>query len=170
MKFKLSLIIFIAALSGCAKFTQPARFHSIDEEGKVYWFDYDASRRGALLYKFDPDEMSKNPRPIRYCAEPTPDVALSLINELKLFKPDGSGASASFNTSVVKLAERTQMVQFLRESLYRLCEQSINETIKYGDMKDAYLKVIEAALAMAEADRENAKRAVIEAEKDRHNE
>jgi hypothetical protein len=165
MKYKLLLAVLIINLTGCANFTQPARVHSIDKEGKIYWFDYDASRRGALLYKFDPDEMDKNPRPIRYCAEPTPDVALSLINELKLSQPEGAEASASFNTSVVKLAERTQMVQFLREALYRLCEQSLNETIQYGEIKDAYLKVIEAALAMAEADRENAKIALIEATK-----
>lgn len=164
MNHKLLLTALVITLSGCANFTQPARVHSVDKEGKIYWFDYDASRRGGLLYKFEPDEMNQNPRPIRYCAEPTPDVALSLISELKLSRPEGAEASTSFNTSVVKLAERTQMVQFLREALYRLCEQSLNETIQYGEIKDAYLKVIDAALAMAEADRASAKAALIEVE------
>jgi len=150
-------------LSACASITSPARVHTIDKQEKIFWFDYDASRRGGLLYKFEPGEMEKNPRPIRYCAEPTPDVALSILSEIKLGRPDGSSASASLNSSVLKLAERTQMVQFLRESLYRLCEQSLNETIPYGDIKDAYLTVIKAALAMAEADREIAKKEALEA-------
>lgn len=55
------------------------------------------------------------------------------------------------------------MVQFLRESLYRLCEQSLNENIPYGEVKNAYLAVINAALAMAEADRDIAKKEALEA-------
>lgn len=150
-------------LSGCSALTPPARVQAIDKQEKIFWFDYDASRRGGILYKFDEGEMEKNPRPLRYCAEPTPDIALSILSDLKLGKQDGSVANASLNASVVKLAERTQMVQFLRESLYRLCEQSLNENIPYGEVKNAYLAVINAALAMAEADRDIAKKEALEA-------
>lgn len=38
----------VVLLSGCANFTSPAREHSLDSS-RHYWFDYDASRRGAVM-------------------------------------------------------------------------------------------------------------------------
>lgn len=72
-------------------------------------------------------------------------------------------ASAEFSASVVKLAERTQMVMFLREALYRLCEQSLNQEFDAGEVLSAYNKAIDTAKAIAEADREKAREAAANA-------
>lgn len=65
-----SVVIF---LSGCANFIAPAREHSLDPS-KQYWFDYDASRRGAV--------MVPNTAKIKMCSEPSPDVALTVNGHL----------------------------------------------------------------------------------------
>ena len=52
--------------------------------------------------------------------------------------------------SIVNLAEKTQMVLFLRESLFRLCELSINTNISADKTKELYETVIDAALALVE--------------------
>lgn len=149
---------FVVLLSGCANLTSPAREHSLDTS-KQYWFDYDASRRGAVMV---PDTAK-----IKMCSEPSPDAALNLVSKLDLsLEKTGVGkteGSAEFNASVVKLAERTQMVMFLREALYRLCEQSLNQQFTKEEVLVAYNKVIDTAMAIAKADQDRAKEAAAKA-------
>ncbi|MFZ3185263.1 MAG: hypothetical protein WA173_14110 [Pseudomonas sp.] len=135
-------------LSGCTNLTSPAREHSLDP-AKNYWFDYDASRRGAVMIPGNSE--------MKICSEPSPDVALNLVSKIEtsiekteIGKAEGS---AEFNTAIVKLAERTQMVMFLRESLYRLCEQSLNQKFTPAEVITAYSNVIATAAKIAEADR-----------------
>lgn len=158
-KFLISLV-FIFLLTGCASFTSPARQHQL-EEGKVYWFDYDASRRGAVLI---PNHEKRN---IAICAEPSPDVALEILNKFKAdvaVKEVKVGAEAEVQEKVIQLAKRSQTLMFLRESLYRLCELSLNFQLKDDDVKKLYDKVIDAAAKMAEAELLNAQQSKIEAE------
>lgn len=156
------LVIAVAItmiLSGCANFTSPAREHTLDN--KMYWFDYDASRRGAVIV---PTTAS-----IKMCSEPSPDVALTLISKLEAsLEKTGAGkagGSAEFSASVVKLAERTQMVMFLREALYRLCEQSLNQQFTPSEVLTTYNKVIDTAKAIADTDRDKAKATAAKATK-----
>lgn len=134
-------------LSGCTNFTSPARSSKLEVD-TPYWFDYDASRRGAFLV---PDDKK-----IKVCAEPPPDVALSLVSKLETtIKKDEVGEAtgkAEFNASVVKLAERTQMVMLLRESLYRLCEQSLRHDFTSAEILKAYEDTVKAAADLAKAD------------------
>lgn len=155
----LSLLLCGATLlCGCTHMTSPARKHAL-EEGKPYWLDYDASRRGTLI--------APGPSKIKTCSEPSPDVALNLVAKIEasVKKPEVGEASGSadFNTAVVKLAERTQMVMFLRESMYRLCEQSMNNDFSKEEILASYNKVIDTAKAIAEADRDRAKEAAAKA-------
>lgn len=142
-------LVFI--LSGCSNFTSPARSSRLDSS-KAYWFDYDASRRGAFLAPGDAR--------VRVCAEPPPDVALSLVTKLEgTLKKDEIGEAegkTEFNSTVVKLAERTQMIMLLRESLYRLCEQSLKYDFTSTEYLDAYKKTVEAAADLVKADVANA--------------
>lgn len=138
---------FVLLLSGCTNFTSPARSSQL-EGSKAYWFDYDASRRGAF---FVPENAK-----IKVCAEPPPDVALSLVSKLETtIKKDEVGEAtgkSEFNASVVKLAERTQMTMLLRESLYRLCEQSLRHDFTSAEILKAYEKTVKAAADLAKAD------------------
>lgn len=148
MKMRIALCISLSLLlSGCINFTSPARSKQLDSTNP-YWFDYDASRRGAFFVP----ESSK----FKVCSEPPPDVALSLVSKLEAtLKKEGVGegtGKSEFTTSVVKLAERTQMTSLLRESLYRLCEQSLRHNFTSTEILDAYKKTVDAAADLAKAD------------------
>lgn len=148
---KMSLLLALISLAGCANFTSPARKSPIDINQSV-WFDYDGTRRGAILIP----ETSK----VRTCSEPSPDVALNLVSKLdgtiKAPKAGEATGNAEFNSSVVKLAERTQMVMFLRESLYRLCEQTLARDYTNAEVLAAYNKTIDTAVEIIKLDRARA--------------
>jgi hypothetical protein len=145
---KISLLLALISLVGCTNFTSPARKSTVDINQGV-WFDYDGSRRGAILIP----STSK----VRTCSEPSPDVALNLVSKLSgtIKKPEAGEitGNSEFNSSVVKLAERTQMVMFLRESLYRLCEQSLARDYTNAEVLEAYNKTIDTAVKIIELDR-----------------
>lgn len=144
----------VLILSGCANFTSPARSSALTAN-TPYWLDYDATRRGALVLP--------NGTNMKTCAEPAPDAALSLVTKLEYSSKPGTDADAKertakteFNSTVVDLAKRTQTVAFLRESLFRLCEQSLNNTFTTQQVIDAYKVVIAVAQKIAEADAKDA--------------
>jgi hypothetical protein len=149
----------VIALGGCSNFTSPARSHELDSS-KAYWFDYDASRRGAVSYPSDAN--------VKTCAEPSPDVALSFVSSIEASAKSEAGKEAGgkgeLNATIVELAKRTQMVMFLRESLYRLCEQSLNGNIGKDDVPIIYDKIISTASDLAKSDQANAQAKAQEAE------
>lgn len=137
------------ALGGCANLTPPARIHDVSE-AKAHWIEYDASRRGALLRTEDGK--------IRGCAEPAPDIGLSLLSKLKL-QPEGVTApvlDTELSSTVVALAGRTQVVLTLRESLYRICEAYMNGALSGPDVKSLFGDTLKAAQTIAEAVRQEA--------------
>lgn len=159
----LNLIVVVSFFLsvGCTSFTSPARQHEL-EEGKSYWFDYDASRRGAILI---PKHEKKN---VAVCSEPAPDVAKDIIDKLRADVGTGKltvGVEANVQERVIQLAQRTQTIMFLRESMYRLCELSLNFQLKDDDVKNLYDKVIGTAVKMAEAESSNAQEANAKAQK-----
>ncbi len=140
----------VLLLSGCATLNKPARIHPLTPNAP-YITDLDASRRTAILL----------PRPdgkgMMYCAEPSPDVAynsiLSLVASIQLQNPNiDASTQLQFQQSVVELAQRTETIQFLREALYRLCEQSLNGTMSQATVQQEYDNALKTALALAEAD------------------
>jgi hypothetical protein len=52
----------------------------------------------------------------------------------------------------VELAQRTETIQFLREALYRLCEQSLDGTMSEAAVEQEYDNALKTALALAQAD------------------
>ena len=156
-----SCMLLIGILAGCASFTSPARKHELDAS-KPSWLDYDAYRRGAL---FVPISTARG-KTFRTCAEPSPDVALQLAD--KFTAKGGNGevsaeASAEISQNALVLAQRTQMIQFLRESLFRLCEINMNVQLPPADVASMYQKVIDSAKAMAEAEKATAQKAATDA-------
>ena len=162
VKFRLlGLFLLLIIGAGCASFANPARKHLL-EDGKTYWFDYDSSRRGAVLI------LKHENKNIAICAEPSPDVALDIVDKFKADVGTGKltvGAEVEIQEKVIQLAKRTQAIMFLRESLYRLCELSLNFQLKDDDVKNLYEKVIGAAVDMAKAELANAEQRKAEAEK-----
>lgn len=146
------LALTLSVLAGCTTLTSPARNEFLTEKDKVYWFDYAAERRGAFLI---PKSSSGSPSAYSICAEPAPDVALKHTSELaasaKLPNTVDAELKTKFANDVVQLAGRTQTILFLREAMYRLCEQGINGNLQPNEVKDLYTKVIDAAVLFSKA-------------------
>lgn len=90
-------------------------------EPTLFWAQYDATRRGSMLY------VDKNQR-IRMLSENPPDAAMETIMgitaKVKGLQGDIGEAEAAFNAqkSIADLAKRTAAVNMLRDALYRLNE------------------------------------------------
>jgi len=127
---------------------------------KGYWIENDASRRGVIII---PKDLQ-----IRICSEPSPDVALGVMTNISIPKEadTGSAYSLSVNTDPTPLDGRTQVVLFLREAMYRLCELSINyPEISADSMQSMYDKVIDQARKLADAVQQEATEKAIESRK-----
>ncbi len=145
------LAVSTLLLGGCASMRAPVKVHAIDDPTKPHWVEVDASRRGVLIV----------PRPdgkgFLACAEPSPDIALSvattLIAELKLTNPNiDAKTQIEFTQAVIDLSKRSQTLLFLRESMFRLCEQSLNQNLSSDQVMDLYREAMKTALKMAEAE------------------
>lgn len=153
MRFNFFLsIAMMANLTGCTTLTSPARSESLSEKDKVYWFNYAAERRGGFLF---PKPTATSPAAFSICAEPVPDVALKYSSEMagsaKLPETVDAEVKAKFASEVVQLAGRTQTILFMREAMYRLCEQGVNGNLQPGEVKELYAKVIDAVVLFSKA-------------------
>jgi len=157
---KYLIILFVViSISGCSSFTSPAREHELDNN-KSYWLDYDVTRRGTII--------SNENSNWRSCAEPSPDAAVNLVSKLEgsLNVADTGEAKAKgeLNQNIIKMAEKTQMVMFLRESMYRLCELSINSNLTSEQIQKLYATVMQSSLQVLENEKLVAQKEVIKAE------
>ncbi|MEX5214661.1 MAG: hypothetical protein NW703_10905 [Nitrospiraceae bacterium] len=156
-------LVALLLFTNCTHFTSPAREHEL-KSNQGYWFDYEASRRGTLLIIKD----SADTKQVTICAEPPPDIALERSQEILAkvsYQNIPAELQAKLGEKVAELGKRTQTVMFLRESLFRLCELSNNSTFSSDSLKVLYEKVIDAALAVAEAEKADAERPKAEAER-----
>ncbi|MGI2205168.1 hypothetical protein ACROAH_15010 [Shewanella oncorhynchi] len=144
--------IFISAMfmqTGCSVFTPPAQMEQIKESG-TYWVNYNSERRGAIVRTASD---TTNVGTIKFCAEPAPDTSNNYELQGTLKKDAVGEASLQAGQSVIILPGRSSNVLSLRESLYRLCELSINRPdIPNSELMNAYNKVISAITQYVEAD------------------
>lgn len=159
---KIALLILalgsMTFLGGCASLTNPTRLHEL-KPGSSYAIDMDASRRSAYVIRKD--------QPIGICAEPAPDVSVEFVSKIMAEIQSQKGgidakAQAELQSKAIELAGRTQTVLFLRESLYRLCEQGLNGNLSSEDVKDLYKIALSTALTLAEKDLLSEKKAIID--------
>lgn len=156
----IALIAAASLASGCANLTPPAQVQAIGSD-TAHWMHYDASRRGTFVI---PSHQK-----VVVCAEPSPDVALSLVTRLEASAKAADeaqlAAKAEFNATVVELAKRTQMVMFLRESMYRLCEQTMSGNIPATQVPALYADIVKAAMTLVQAEESEAKAKVQDAQR-----
>jgi hypothetical protein len=142
---------FLAALSlaGCA--TAPLISVNQLDPAKPYWISTDASARGVVVL---PRSDGKG---WQTCSEPSPDAMLQTVAQLtaavKLANPQvDAQTQVQFQTAVIELTQRTQTIVFLREVLFRTCEQSLNQNLTPDQIMQLYTMAMQTALKMAEAD------------------
>lgn len=144
-----ALIGGVLALAGCA--TAPSvSVHQL-QPNQPYWMTTDASARGITVL----------PRPdgkgMMVCAEPSPDAMLQTVAQLtaqvQLQNPQvDAQTQVQFSTAVIELTQRTQTIVFLREVLYRVCEQSMDQNLTSDQVMQLEQLAMQTALKMAEAD------------------
>ncbi|MCC7529763.1 MAG: hypothetical protein IT342_14665 [Candidatus Melainabacteria bacterium] len=154
MKRAFTALASTAALllvSGCASFQASTSVHALATNQPTF-IDMDASRRGVVVLP------RADGRGYYTCSEPSPDVAVETVTrilaEIKLAKSGNIDAKTEmeFKTAIVNLSQRTQTLLFLRESLFRICEQSANQNLSSEQVTKLYELAITTALKLAEAD------------------
>lgn len=139
-------------LSGCSVFESSARKHTIkQDDSTAYWFDYNSDRRGAFLI---PDGKK-----VKIISEPSPDTAVE--NTFKLagslnYQGVTGQVSADLAQQIVQLGQRTEMIMFLRETMFRLSEAGNNAGWKDTDYKALYEKIVDASVTLAQAEKADA--------------
>jgi hypothetical protein len=145
-----ALLASSLVLSGCASFYPPTNTHELTS-GKAYWIDTDASRRGIVVL---PRADGKG---VQVCAEPSPDVALQTITQIMaqvtLNNPQvDAKTQLEFSTAVIDLSKRSQTILFLREVLFRLCEQSVNNNLSSDQVMQLYELAVKTSLVLAQGE------------------
>jgi len=136
-------------LAGCAV-APSVRVHPI-VASQPSVVDLDASARAIIILP-RPDGKGNF-----VCSEPSPDVAMSaiasMVAQVKLANPNvDASTQAQFQTAVIDLAHRSQVLQFEREALFRLCEQSMNQNLSSDQIFQLYQVAMQTALKMAESE------------------
>ena len=109
--------------------------------------DYGADRRGSYLLKTNDGKHI-------IVSEPSPDVAQEIVSSLgltaetigDLAKPE---LKAAYTSKVLDLASRSQTLQVLRESLFRLSEMGASSDITTEHRVSLYLKVLDTVRLIA---------------------
>ncbi len=117
--------------------------------------DFGAERRGVYLWKTDDGKHT-------VVSEPSPDVALAITASLGLSaKTVGELADpnlkAAYASKVVDLANRSQTLQVLRESLFRLSEMGESSSFSADQRVELYKKVLDTVGLIAATEFANSK-------------
>lgn len=166
MRITYPLLSLTMVISACSAFYPPVNRGAL-EDGKSHWFVYDSNYRGAIV-------ISGGGR--KFCAEPSPDTAVTGNIDVKIDVDKASVVDASVGLSaasaLTRLSERSQAILVLRESMYRLCEQSINGNMSDNDYLDAFKETLNAVklifkteLKIAEGEENRSKAELAEAMK-----
>jgi len=140
-------LLSLVFLSNCRTFSRPAVHKSIIEN-EVYWMNYDATRRGGMIYK-DADNK------IHFLSEPSPDVAMEITDKYlgKInYKEIQGEASAELAENMILLGKRNSTIMFLRESLFRLNEMTVNGTFTKIEAEKLFKEILKCTLTIAKAE------------------
>jgi len=138
-------------LTNCTNLSNPARSHALDSRG-TYWFDYAADRRGSIMVAAPVTDG--RPSGVMICAEPAPDVAQNFVNSLKAqggYQGASAQVQADLNSTIVQLAGRTQVILFMREAMYRICEENLDGNLTNQQVFELYKSVINASVQLVQA-------------------
>lgn len=136
-------VIGIALLTGCAQFNTAFRTYDGQKESVMV----DVKQRAIITGK-------QNGMPV-ICAEPSPDAmaayAAEIAGSFKTPQNYGGQLAATSQEGAAYVGLRTQSIQLLRDSLYRLCEGYMNGAItseRFDLLARRYQKNMVALLAI----------------------
>jgi hypothetical protein len=176
----LALGAALLLLAGCSTFTSPKEQPVIEDKiGENFGTLAVTAERRIIIFGRD---KSKNGEKL-VCAEPSPDVAESLVSSLKAVaqasvnKGDaeakaGLEISKSLATAISSVFSRSQGVQFFRDNMYALCQAHLNGVITADQFNAKHEKITEYSFKLIEkelpsADTKRAENAATRAEQAR---
>lgn len=135
-------ILLISFVLGCST----TKKISVPDAG-ITVIDYGADRRGSYVFKTNKGKYV-------IVSEPSPDIALGITSSLglsaetigDLVKPD---LKLAYAIKVVDLAKRSQTLQVLRESLFRLSEMGASSDIDVDQRVELYKKALDTIRIIA---------------------
>lgn len=151
MKTKTLIAPVTLLLAGCANFNSVHRDLNISN-GNGALIDIKQRAIIASIVKIKKDNVETTET--RVCAEPSPDALSAYAAELAAKADNGhvaAGLSAAFQEGSAFVGLRTQSIQLLRDSSYRLCESYLNGAIdkdEYGWLLRRFQRNMLALLAV----------------------
>lgn len=155
MKLLLSIMglsVLFFYLAGCGNFHSVYRDFDVDDGSGAM---VDIKQRAVIASKHKTTEKNVTKEKTVVCAEPSPDAlsayAAELAAEGSVPENVKTAFSAAFQESSAFVGLRTQTIQLLRDSLYRLCEGYMSgalEEIEYQNLFRHYQKYMVALLAI----------------------
>lgn len=161
----IALCAFSAA--GCGGATEsvvaPSRLHTLGASS-AYAVAYDSRGRGAYVAVSGANSDSVG---MKVCSEPSPDASANLSSKIASefaananatikaiqIAAGGSGkGNEEASSQIVDVAQRTELVLVLRESLYRLCELNINGVLSDPQAVEAFGEVLRTTRQLAQRD------------------
>lgn len=145
----LTLGAALLLLAGCATFTSPKEQPVIEDKlGENFGTLAVTAERRIIIFGRD---KSKNGEKL-VCAEPSPDVAESLVSSLKAVaeasvKKGGAETNAgleiskSLATAISSVFTRSQGIQFFRDNMYALCQAHLNGVVTPAQFNAMYAQI-----------------------------
>lgn len=135
-------ILLVSLVFGCST----TKKINVPDDG-ITVIDYGADRRGSYLFKASDGKYI-------IVSEPSPDVAQEITSSLGLSaKTIGDLAEpelkAAYANKVIDLASRSQTLQVLRESLFRLSEMGASSDITTDQRVALYRKALDTIRLIA---------------------
>lgn len=117
-----AVLAVLCGLGGCANFQTIGRSTALPlDSGHGKAVHLDAQQRLVVFTA------------TRYCAEPSPDALAAYAAALGLSGPKlpskETAASAAFNSAAGSIGLRTQSITLMRDTLYRICEERLNDSL-----------------------------------------
>ena len=130
---KIALMVVGLSLTACANLTSISRNTPLSSGNVI-----DGESIDGKVIHLDAQQRAIIQMGTSYCAEGSPDAIQSIAASQSLgvaLTGQGSGSgSNSLASAVASIGLRTQSIQLMRDSLYRLCEAANNERINQSDM------------------------------------
>jgi hypothetical protein len=165
---KAALLVFgVFALSGC-QHLDPSETHSLlgktfgpnkkDDVGEAIAI---TSNRRIVIVMVKPEKSNGEPGEWgRFCAEPPPDTAAELFTLFNAYVNAAHKTESRLDTGVAntytQLAEslfhRSQGVQYLRDSLYNLCQLYANNALEQNAVAAGFSEIIKNAKDLIDAE------------------
>ena len=151
-KTKYSALLLVISILGCGNLNSIHRDFNVDDGNGAL---IDIKQRAIIVSKKTDKSGTSAGRKTVVCAEPSPDAlsayAAELAAEADLPQEVTARFVSAFQESSSFTGLRTQSIQLLRDSLYRICEGHMNgalDELQYDILMRRYQKYMVALLAI----------------------